>query len=273
MFAFAGILKLFGDLAALVGPVAITKIVEYIDINLNASAPALTQSTPAIVFDGRTNLAENWNKSNYIERTAMALPVQISRVPQMINENTEIYYPTWNEFVSNGWIIALFVLFATLAQGTLSQASTHIVNMIGIRLRSSLQSLVYRKTLLISSSCFRAGVAVTSASVDAVESNGDTTTAQCNGSGDGDNVSNIGRDDANERQREKPTLDQRQQRPSQTKSEEPTTNRSIDTGTITNLMTEDALNVMSFFWIAHYVWAIPLKVSRSASNSICLFNR
>lgn len=31
-------------------------------------------------------------------------------------------------------------------------------------------------------------------------------------------------------------------------------------GTITNLMSEDSLNVMSFFWIAHYVWSIPLKV-------------
>ncbi|PSN38190.1 hypothetical protein C0J52_15039, partial [Blattella germanica] len=33
-----------------------------------------------------------------------------------------------------------------------------------------------------------------------------------------------------------------------------------DMGTITNLMSEDAYNVMSFFWIGHYVWAIPLKI-------------
>jgi hypothetical protein len=37
---------------------------------------------------------------------------------------------------------------------------------------------------------------------------------------------------------------------------------STDMGTITNLMSEDAYNVMSFFWIGHYVWAIPLKVLR-----------
>jgi hypothetical protein len=36
--------------------------------------------------------------------------------------------------------------------------------------------------------------------------------------------------------------------------------RSTDMGTIGNLMSEDAYNVMSFFWIGHYVWAIPLKV-------------
>jgi hypothetical protein len=35
---------------------------------------------------------------------------------------------------------------------------------------------------------------------------------------------------------------------------------STDMGTITNLMSEDAYNVMSFFWIGHYIWAIPLKV-------------
>jgi hypothetical protein len=35
---------------------------------------------------------------------------------------------------------------------------------------------------------------------------------------------------------------------------------STDLGTITNLMSEDAYNVMSFFWIGHYIWAIPLKV-------------
>lgn len=33
-------------------------------------------------------------------------------------------------------------------------------------------------------------------------------------------------------------------------------------GTITNLMSDDSLNVMTFFWICHYVWSIPLKVSK-----------
>lgn len=36
---------------------------------------------------------------------------------------------------------------------------------------------------------------------------------------------------------------------------------TTDVGTITNLMSEDAFNVMTFFWIGHYVWAIPVKVS------------
>jgi ABC-type multidrug transport system fused ATPase/permease subunit len=35
-------------------------------------------------------------------------------------------------------------------------------------------------------------------------------------------------------------------------------------GTMTNLMSDDSLNVMTFFWISHYVWSIPLKVSKPA---------
>lgn len=33
-----------------------------------------------------------------------------------------------------------------------------------------------------------------------------------------------------------------------------------DIGAITNHMTEDTLNIMQFFWISHYAWAIPFKV-------------
>ena len=40
-------------------------------------------------------------------------------------------------------------------------------------------------------------------------------------------------------------------------------------GTITNLMSEDSLNVMTFFWICHYVWSIPLKVKTSSESSNC----
>ncbi|XP_020299812.1 ATP-binding cassette sub-family C member Sur [Pseudomyrmex gracilis] len=36
--------------------------------------------------------------------------------------------------------------------------------------------------------------------------------------------------------------------------------QSADIGTLTNLMAEDAYNVMSFFWIGHYIWAIPFKI-------------
>lgn len=41
---------------------------------------------------------------------------------------------------------------------------------------------------------------------------------------------------------------------------------AADIGTLTNLMAEDAYNVMSFFWIGHYTWAIPLKVNDTLVN-------
>lgn len=33
-----------------------------------------------------------------------------------------------------------------------------------------------------------------------------------------------------------------------------------DPGFVTNLVSEDAFNIMSAFCVGHYIWAIPLKV-------------
>lgn len=33
-----------------------------------------------------------------------------------------------------------------------------------------------------------------------------------------------------------------------------------ENGHIINLLSEDTTNIMSSFWIGHYIWAIPLKV-------------
>lgn len=317
-FLCGGLLKLLGDLTALVGPISIIQIVEYIEINLSASSlslmavPSNDQSIPSklYAFNGTfntnmstngvydaTKIAPNHNyNSASSDAAATANTLTAHQLPSnpvhgimsavLINENTEIYYPTWMEFIENGWIMALLVLFATLAQGSFSQASTHIVNMIGIHLRTSLQSLVYRKTALISSSCFvyGNGNATTtinknnsnaSISIDANEiytnrySNNDCV---MNGSNDDDNTSNENNDDKTKvRSNSNETTGKTEQTP-------------IDAGTITNLVSEDTLNVMSFFWIAHYVWAIPLKVCthlirKTLPPSIChkhttrLYNR
>lgn len=34
----------------------------------------------------------------------------------------------------------------------------------------------------------------------------------------------------------------------------------VDGCVTTNLISEDSFNIMSFIWIGHYIWAIPLKV-------------
>lgn len=333
MFLCGGLLKLLGDLVALVGPISITRIVEYIQRNL--SAPSLLTATAAAAVASASSTAQNAKLSNAINGTDATEPITHSDdmmsvvndtiktgsnsnyyVPLsaaeyrmssetgsmmsalLINENTEIYYPTWPEFVENGWIMALLVLLATLAQGSFSQASTHIVNLIGIRLRTSLQAMVYRKTLLINSSCFTSANSFdeqnsSAHSNDNENSNGSISTDAhetyyTNNETDDNNGTNIAEQgvhttgltitttttaamtsvttmpddkikaDSNDTVNKLAQQQQQQQQPHQHQQLHEQT--VIDTGTITNLMSEDALNIMSFFWIAHYVWAIPLKV-------------
>lgn len=310
VFLYGGILKLLGDLAALVGPISITRIVEYIELELSASSLLTSAEHPAKLSNTinvtnatapitHTDMKSAWNEaiktgsnSNYdvpLSAEYRMSSEQTATVQMMsamlINDSTEIYYPTWTEFVANGWIMALLVLFATLAQGSFSQASTHIVNILGIRLRTSLQSLVYRKTLLISSSCF---AFQNGASAD--ENGGSSGGGSGSGGGGGssstllnDNENSNGSVsiDAHESFYANNEVDDNNATVNsvngvhavddKTKADSnDTLNKSaqpsfyeqtaIDTGTITNLMSEDALNVMSFFWIAHYIWSIPVKV-------------
>lgn len=333
-FIYGGILKLLGDCCALIGPISISRIVEYIQQNLSVASSLLTianTTSPlknvklsnaingtdatasithsdvtsttamaaALVLNDAIKTRSNSNVSNYYvplsaaELSSLSLGQWMSSA-QLINENTEIYYPSWPEFVENGWIMALLVLLATLAQGTFSQASTHIANMIGIRLRTSLQVLVYRKTLLISSSCFIAPNSfdcnesnTNQRYIDTENSNGSTaadthetnyctnnkTTTSDNSNGN-DNYNNDNGNHRTDNERVAAATTAASASPMDDKTNTDsmdTDNKSaqqrfheqtpiIDTGTITNLMSEDALNVMSFFYICHYVWAIPLKV-------------
>lgn len=201
MFLYGGVLKLIGDLSGLVGPLSISYIVDYIaKINITNSNP------------------ENGDYNNN------STSPQNAKINFIMNENSQMYYLGWCDFIENGWIMGMLVLIASLAQASFSQSSTHIVNMVGIRLRTSIQGLIYRKTLLISSSCFFGG-------------NGGNKI-------DNNDSCNIIESVGGKRPHEKL----------------PGKQSVFDVGTITNLMSEDALNVMSFFAIAHYVWAIPLKV-------------
>lgn len=272
MFAFGGLLKLVGDLATLVGPISITLIFEYIQRNLNASSSAIASLGATAVDNSRNSFhhIHNMTQTSPVNESngllSSSSPGVVAAPPTltpMINENTEIYYPTWTDFVSNGWIMAAVVLCASLAQGTLSQASTHIVNMIGIRLRSSLQSLVYRKTLLISSSCFFANSENTNRTHRGHTNDGahmhyatdDNCALNCDGGNANDSNAKTSTNNANDTG--ECTKDSAR---TEAANASDTNSNFIDTGTIANLMSEDALNVMSFFWIAHYVWAIPLKV-------------
>lgn len=50
-------------------------------------------------------------------------------------------YPTMSEFLNNGYVMGAIVLVAVLTHGTLSQSSTHLVNVEGIHLKCALQVL------------------------------------------------------------------------------------------------------------------------------------
>ncbi|XP_034942129.1 ATP-binding cassette sub-family C member Sur-like [Chelonus insularis] len=162
-FLVGGILKFFGDATTLIGPLAISKIVNYVEVMQNS-----------------TESGEKKFK-NYI---------------------------TLQELLENGYFLGLLVFLAVILQSTLSQASTHFLNVEGIRLRTALQALIYHKSLRLYSWTI----------IEEEETSG--------------------------------------------KENDKDNHRShvADIGTLTNLMAEDAYNVMSFFWIGHYTWAIPLKI-------------
>ncbi|CAB3372321.1 Hypothetical predicted protein [Cloeon dipterum] len=128
-------------------------------------------------------------------------------------------YLTFRELFGNGYVMGCVVLIAALAQGTFSQASTHIVNSEGIHLKAGLQALIYAKSLRLAPWSF--------SQHDHPKENGG------GGDSNGEEVSEGSHGSIS----------------------------VADPGAITNLMSEDAYNVMSCVWIGHYVWAIPLKIA------------
>lgn len=193
MFVVSGIFKLFGDLCGLVGPLSISYIVAFINLQISSGA---TTTTKAAGDAGAVRLnSTRINEAGNDDATAL------------------INYPSWSEFTDNGWIMSCIVLIAFLLQGTFSQASTNLINMEGIKIKNALQGIIYRKTLSLSASCFY-------------------STSRAAGAAGGSEKEKEKNDDCD----------------------------LNDPGTITNLMSEDSLNIMTFFWICHYVWSIPLKV-------------
>ncbi|XP_015595444.1 ATP-binding cassette sub-family C member Sur isoform X2 [Cephus cinctus] len=163
-FTIGGILKLLGDATTLVGPMAISRIIDYISATQNSTV-------------GHRNI----NYGNFV---------------------------TIHQLIQNGYFLGVLIFLAVILQSTLSQASTHILNIEGIHLRTALQALVYDKALRL-------------CSWSIIEE-------------------------------EKP--------PEKEKEKDVQRHQTADIGTLTNLMAEDAYNVMSFFWIGHYTWAVPLKI-------------
>lgn len=238
-------MKLLGDLSALVGPLSIYHIVEYIQSQQqyrNQERYAehklhkdIHKANGSHVSNGSVSIG-HWGYGTGATHTTTSMPSSSNDVATIAAtiQDAIIYYPGWGELLSNGWVIAWLVLLSSLVQGALSQAATHIVNMIGIRIKTSLQGLVYRKTLLLSSSCLYKPADGPAASIPEAPGPG----------------ARKGRNGGESTETDSLTLAM----------------SAKDVGAITNLMSEDALNVMTFFWIAHYVWSIPLKVGPSETS-------
>ncbi|XP_012265786.2 ATP-binding cassette sub-family C member Sur [Athalia rosae] len=157
------------------------------------------------------------------DATTLAGPMAISRIVSYVataqnsTENERAVgiegFVTIEELLNNGYFLGFLVFLAAILQSTLSQSSTHVLYVEGIRLRTALQALVYDKALRL----YSWSIAEEDRIPGGVEK-------EVNGS-DGKNQ------------------------------------QTADIGTLTNLMVEDASNVMSFFWIGHYTWAVPLKIT------------
>uniref|UniRef100_A0A182NBW0 Uncharacterized protein n=1 Tax=Anopheles dirus TaxID=7168 RepID=A0A182NBW0_9DIPT len=340
MFLLGGLLKLAGDLCALVGPLCISNIVDYI-----ATQQQQQQQSPSSVASLILgNDTARWDPSAGVPKSNQSPAATAGDESEAERFDSSLAL-TWPALFANGWIVCVLVLMASLAQGTLSQASTHLMDGEGIRLKNALQGLVYRKTLLLSSSCFHAAEKApravptrTAGHADAdrpqqskprrksidehgqrhrVENNVNRQPQQCAAdatefdteairqhktsvtntaeresaqmerggapnasaagdvnrvqqfahrrlSGEGSVAERLLRDGpeaGDERSGSAPpsaataaagaAADERRSAP----------NYAHDAGTITNLMSDDAFNVMSFVKMVHYVWAIPLKIA------------
>nr|CAD7459033.1 unnamed protein product [Timema tahoe] len=223
-FALGGLFKLLGDFVGFVGPLGIMVILDYV--------AAIQKPTDNIIDS---------NKRHASFGAFCLLPLAscliqpdlftLLHLSPCVRDVIADHYPTWSELLSNGYFMGLIVFLSALAQGTLSQSSTHLINVEGIHLKGALQALVYIKALRL---CVWS---ISEHKDEEVSSSPEKKDARPNGS-----VSPPGNC------------------PSDTKIKG---TPGTDVGAITNLMSEDAFNVMSFFWIGHYIWAIPLKKSQT----------
>lgn len=51
----------------------------------------------------------------------------------------QVGFVTVDEFVRNGYVMAIIIFISAMLQGSFSQASTHIINVEGIRMKTALQ--------------------------------------------------------------------------------------------------------------------------------------
>ncbi|XP_065562133.1 ATP-binding cassette sub-family C member Sur-like isoform X2 [Artemia franciscana] len=103
----SGLLKLVGDVLAIIPSLCVSGIIEYVSTNQQSSDSMLQSNSGHSAF------------------------------------------ARWDAFLRNGYVIVVFQLMALSAQGIISQLSSNIITVGGIRFQSVLQVLLYRKSLKI----------------------------------------------------------------------------------------------------------------------------
>ncbi|XP_064461285.1 ATP-binding cassette sub-family C member 9-like [Ornithodoros turicata] len=78
---------------------------------------------------------------DYVETVTNPESASISKDP----------YPTYMDLLNNAYVVSVVILITTFIQSTCSNNFNHLAIMEGVHVRSALQSLVYRKSLCISS--------------------------------------------------------------------------------------------------------------------------
>lgn len=117
-FAASGALKLLGDATTLIGPMAISKIIDY-----------------ASDLQNSTMLNENFSwKVPSRPLNYFIYNISICHLKDFIQGAM-----TFSQILKNGYFLGILVFFATILQSTISQASTHMLCVEGIRLRTALQ--------------------------------------------------------------------------------------------------------------------------------------
>ncbi|KAL5292357.1 Sur family protein [Megaselia abdita] len=151
-FTLGGILKVLGDLFALVGPLAIFYIVQYTEGKYSQ------KYNIGVNFNAHLNRAFTdigKKRKTFIVMKTSGNITDVAAVSSSTHQNFQVLYNNWEHILYNGWIMAYIVLLTSLIQGVLSQSSSHLLNINGIYIKTSLQGLIYRKVLLLSPKAFQ----------------------------------------------------------------------------------------------------------------------
>jgi hypothetical protein len=160
---------------------------------------------------------------------------------------------TFSEILRNGYFLGIVVFLAIILQSTISQASTHVLCVGGIRLRTALQvfhrfAIVEHKTKDTRVNFGRYNSEIVPLALES-HKRGHVKFHRVIQALIYDKALRLSSWSISE-----------EEKPSDKDKDQHCHQQAVDIGTLTNLMAEDAYNVMSFFWIGHYIWAIPLKV-------------